>query len=102
VLDERAALAQRDYGEWVASEIRAAPKDGWDKPESSSPRLRKWFDDMRKTFPRDTHPDDPYRYGVLLLPECHRRDLRKFGRGGGNLRGLATRREAWRASPAAY
>jgi hypothetical protein len=60
VFDERAALAQADYSKWVESEIRAAPKDGWDKPESSSPRLRKWFDDMRKTFPRDAHPDDPY------------------------------------------
>ena len=60
VFDERAALAQADYSKWVESEIRAAPKDGWDKPESSSPRLRKWFDDMRKTFPREAHPDDPY------------------------------------------
>jgi hypothetical protein len=60
VFDERVALAQADYGEWVASEIRAAPKDGWDKPESSSRRLRKWFDDMRKTFPREADPDDSY------------------------------------------
>src|SRR5258708_31382932 len=40
----------------------AAPKDGWDKPESSSHRLRKWFDDMRKAFPREAHPD--YTYGT--------------------------------------
>src|SRR5260370_16653848 len=53
-------MSQADYSEWVESEIMAAPKDGWDKPESSSHRLRKWFDDMRKTFPREAHPDDPY------------------------------------------
>ena len=60
MFDERVALAQADYDEWVASEIAAAPKHGWDKPDSSSHRLRKWFDDMRKTFPREAHPDDPY------------------------------------------
>jgi hypothetical protein len=60
VFDERVALAQADYTKWVEREIRAAPKDGWDKPESSQPLLRKWFDDMRKTFPREAHPDDPY------------------------------------------
>jgi hypothetical protein len=60
VFDERAALAQADYSEWVESEIRAAARDGWDKPESSRPRLHEWFDDMRKTFPREAHPDDPY------------------------------------------
>jgi hypothetical protein len=60
VFVERVALAQTDYSKWVETEIAAAPKDGWDKPESSSRRLRKWFDDMRKTFPRDAHPDDSY------------------------------------------
>jgi hypothetical protein len=60
VFDELVALAQADYSKWVESEIRAAQKVGWDKPESSSPRLRKWFDDIRKTFPREAHPDDPY------------------------------------------
>jgi hypothetical protein len=62
VFDERVALAQADYGAWIASEIEAAPKDGWDKPESSSSRLRKWFNDMRKSFPLigDAHPDDPF------------------------------------------
>lgn len=60
VFGERPELAHADYGKWAESEIRAAPKDGWDKRESSSPLLRKWFDDMRKTFPREAHPDDPY------------------------------------------
>jgi hypothetical protein len=60
VFDERSAQAQADYSKWVESEIKAAPKGGWDKPESSSPGLRRWFDDMRKTFPREAHPDDPY------------------------------------------
>jgi len=60
VFDERAALAQADYSKWVESEVRTAPKNGWDKPESSQPRLRKWFDDMCKSFPREAHPDDPY------------------------------------------
>jgi hypothetical protein len=61
VFDEHAALAQADYRDWIKREIEAAPKDDWDKPESSSPRLRKWFDDMRSSFPLigDAHPDDP-------------------------------------------
>jgi hypothetical protein len=60
VFDERAALAQADYVEWVESEISAAPKDGWEQPEASSPCLRKWFYDMCKTFARDGHLDDPH------------------------------------------
>jgi hypothetical protein len=62
VFDKRVAKAQANYGDWVGSEIAAAPKNGWDKPESSSPRLRKWFGDMSKTFPLigDTDPDDSY------------------------------------------
>lgn len=62
VFDKRVAMAQANYGDWVGSEIAAAPKDAWDKSESSSPRLRKWFDDMRRSFPliRMTDPDDPY------------------------------------------
>ncbi|KRR23306.1 hypothetical protein CQ14_32300 [Bradyrhizobium lablabi] len=62
VFDKRVAKAQADYGDWVGSEIAAAPKNCWDKPESSSPRLRKWFGDMCKTFPLigETDPDDSY------------------------------------------
>jgi hypothetical protein len=62
VFDERAALAQADYCDWIVREIKGAPKDNWHKPESSSPRLRKWFDDMRRSFPLigDADPDDPY------------------------------------------
>ena len=60
VFDMRATPADSDYCEWVESQIKAAPKNGWDKPESSSDRLQKWFDDMRKTFPRDADPNDPY------------------------------------------
>lgn len=61
VFDERAALAQADYRDWIKRESEAAQKDSWDKPESSSPCLRKWFDDMRGSFPLigDAHPDDP-------------------------------------------
>ena len=62
VFDEHAALAQADYCNWIEREIKSAPKDNWQKPESSSPRLRKWFDDMRRSFPLigDAHPDDAY------------------------------------------
>jgi hypothetical protein len=67
VFDERVALthgeAQVDYSDWIRGEIDAAPKDGgWNKPKSSSLLLRKWFEDMRKSFPllRDAHPDDSY------------------------------------------
>lgn len=63
VFDECVALAQADYCDWISREIDAAPNDGgWDKPKSSSPRLRSWFDDMRESFPliRDAHPDDPF------------------------------------------
>jgi hypothetical protein len=62
VFDERAALAQADYCDWIMREIKGAPKGDWDKPGSSSPRLRKWFDDMCRSFPLigDAHPDDPY------------------------------------------
>lgn len=60
VFDERAAVSQADYRDWIKREIKAAPKDAWNNPESSSPRLRKWFDDMRSLFPLigDAHPDD--------------------------------------------
>ena len=60
VFDARAALAQADYCDWIVREIKGAPKDNLDKPESSSPRLRKWFGDMRRSFPLigDADPDD--------------------------------------------
>lgn len=62
VFDERAALAQPDYRDWIKREIEAAPKEGWDKVKSSSPRLRQWFYDMSRSFPLigDAHPDDPF------------------------------------------
>jgi hypothetical protein len=62
VFDKRVTTAQANYGDWVGNEIAAAPKGARDKPESSSPRLRKWFDDMHKSFPLIgmTEPDDPY------------------------------------------
>ena len=63
VFDERVALAQVDCSDWIRGEIDAALKDGgWDKPKSSSPRLRKWFDNMRKSFPLmiDADPDDSF------------------------------------------
>jgi len=62
VFDKRVAKAQANYSDWIGSEIAAAPQDGWDKPESSSPRLRKWFDDMRNSFPLigEADPDDSY------------------------------------------
>ncbi|KRR02437.1 hypothetical protein CQ12_37700 [Bradyrhizobium jicamae] len=62
VFDKRVAKAQANYGVWVGREIAAAPKNAWNKLESSSPRLRKWFADMRKTFPLigESDPDDSY------------------------------------------
>ena len=62
VFDEHVAPTKADYGEWVGSEIATAPKGGWDKLESSAPRLQKWFCDICKTFPSigDAHADNPY------------------------------------------
>lgn len=62
VFDERVASAQADHFDWIKREIDAAPKYTWEKPRSSSPRLRKWFEDMRKSFPLlgDAHPDDSF------------------------------------------
>jgi hypothetical protein len=62
VFDERAALGHADYRDWIRREIETARETAWDEPESSSARLRKWFDEMRSSFPLigDAHPDDPF------------------------------------------
>jgi hypothetical protein len=61
VFDEPAASAQIDLRDWIRREIEAGQKQRCDSPQSSSPRLRKWFDDMQRRFPLigDAHPDDP-------------------------------------------
>jgi hypothetical protein len=55
-----ATVVQEDYREWVTREIEATRKDSQGSPKS--PRLRKWFEEMRVSFPLigDAHPDDPY------------------------------------------
>jgi hypothetical protein len=54
-----AALAKEDYRDWISREIEAT-RNGQDRPRSS--RLRKWFEDMRASFPLigDAHSDDPF------------------------------------------
>lgn len=62
VFDQRAAPAQADYLNWIKRETAPGPNGDWNRPESSSLWLRKWFDDMRSSFPliRDAPPDDPH------------------------------------------
>jgi len=62
VFDDRAAPTQLDRREWIKREVEVAPKYGYDSPKTSSPRLRRWFEDMRNSFPLigDAHPDDPF------------------------------------------
>ncbi|MCJ9704042.1 MULTISPECIES: hypothetical protein [unclassified Bradyrhizobium] len=62
VFDERAAPEHVDYHDWIQREIEGDPRGDWSKPETSSPPLRKWFDDMRSSFPLigDAHPDDAF------------------------------------------
>lgn len=62
VFDQRAAPEQVDYRDWIKREMEPKPNVDWNRPESSSPCLRKWFDDMRSSFPLigDAPPDDPH------------------------------------------
>ena len=60
VFDERAAPGQIDYSDWIWRELESAPKRGWNKPTTASPRLQKWFGDMRKSFPLIGDPDDSF------------------------------------------
>ncbi|QIP10180.1 hypothetical protein [Bradyrhizobium symbiodeficiens] len=62
VFDQSAAPEQADYRDWIERESQPAPNADRNRPESSSPCLRKWFDDMRSSFPLigDAPPDDPH------------------------------------------
>lgn len=62
VFDQRAAPMQVDYRDWIEHEAPPASNADWNRPEASSPWLRKWFDDMRSSFPLigEARPDDPH------------------------------------------
>lgn len=58
VFEERAASEASDLRSWIEHEIKKVSKVGQDKSELSSPRLQKWLEDMRSSFPLIGDPDD--------------------------------------------
>ncbi len=60
VFEECDASEASDPRTWIEREIKRASTVGQDKPELPSPRLQKWLEDMRSSFPLigDAHPDD--------------------------------------------
>jgi hypothetical protein len=60
VFEERVASEGSVPRSWIEREIKRVSKLGQATPELSSPRLQKWLEDMRSSFPLigDAHSDD--------------------------------------------
>jgi len=70
IFDEGATSLDGDYATWIRSQISAAPKGSWQRPEALSSALNNWFGEICREFPllKDADPDDPHGSEYCFYP----------------------------------